>query len=82
MLFHTWVFAAFFVVALGGHLALRRTAAGNAWLLVASYVFYGWWQPWFVLLMMASTAVDYLCGRAMATAHASRRRRVAATKRQ
>ena len=30
---------------------------------VASYVFYGWWRPDFVLLMLVSTAVDYACGR-------------------
>ena len=28
-----------------------------------SYVFYGWWNPWFVLLMGAGTIVDYYCGR-------------------
>ncbi|MGI5817123.1 MAG: MBOAT family O-acyltransferase [Armatimonadota bacterium] len=27
-----------------------------------SYVFYGWANPWFVLLMLFSTTVDYFCG--------------------
>jgi len=27
-----------------------------------SYVFYGWANPWFVLLMLFSTTVDYICG--------------------
>jgi len=27
-----------------------------------SYVFYGWANPWFVLLMLFSTVVDYTCG--------------------
>ncbi|MGD9497501.1 MAG: MBOAT family protein [Armatimonadota bacterium] len=27
-----------------------------------SYVFYGWANPWFILLMLFSTTVDYLCG--------------------
>ncbi|MDF1823177.1 MAG: MBOAT family protein [Verrucomicrobiales bacterium] len=31
-------------------------------LTLLSYVFYGWWNPWFVLLMFGSTLVDYLCG--------------------
>ncbi len=31
-------------------------------LTVLSNVFYGWWNPWFVLLMFGSTAVDYGCG--------------------
>jgi alginate O-acetyltransferase complex protein AlgI len=29
----------------------------------ASYVFYGWWRPDFVLLMLVSTVVDYSCGK-------------------
>jgi alginate O-acetyltransferase complex protein AlgI len=29
---------------------------------LASYVFYGWWRPDFVLLMLLSTVVDYTCG--------------------
>jgi alginate O-acetyltransferase complex protein AlgI len=34
----------------------------NTLLLLASYVFYGWWDPWYVLLMFAVTAVNYVCG--------------------
>ena len=30
---------------------------------VASYVFYGWWRPDFVVLMLISTVVDYRCGK-------------------
>ena len=32
------------------------------WLLAASYFFYGYWNPVFLLLLLLSTAVDYLCG--------------------
>ncbi|MEM1449806.1 MAG: MBOAT family protein [Planctomycetota bacterium] len=32
-------------------------------LTLASYVFYGWWRPDFVLLMWVSTLVDFNCGR-------------------
>ncbi len=35
----------------------------NQLLTVASYIFYGWWNPAFCLLMLFSTAVDYFCGR-------------------
>lgn len=28
-----------------------------------SYIFYGWWNPWFVLLMAGGTVVDYYCGK-------------------
>jgi len=31
-------------------------------LTLVSYIFYGWWSPWFTLLMLGSTAVDYVCG--------------------
>ena len=34
----------------------------NLFLLVASYVFYGWWNPWFVGLMFIATFVNYTCG--------------------
>jgi alginate O-acetyltransferase complex protein AlgI len=35
-------------------------------LTLLSYVFYGWANPIFVVLMLASTAIDYACGRAIA----------------
>ena len=31
-------------------------------LTLVSYVFYGWWNPWFTLLMLVSTLIDYVCG--------------------
>jgi hypothetical protein len=48
---------------LAGYYALpERSTWRNAWLLLTSYVFYGWWIPWFVLLMLFITAVNYGCG--------------------
>jgi len=47
----------------------------NAFLTVASYVFYGWWAPWFVILMMTSTVLDYVCGGIIAQPEASNQRR-------
>jgi alginate O-acetyltransferase complex protein AlgI len=35
----------------------------NLWLTGASYVFYGWWQPWFVCLMMFTTVLDFFWGK-------------------
>jgi alginate O-acetyltransferase complex protein AlgI len=35
----------------------------NRWLTLASYLFYGWWKPWFVCLMLASSILDYAMGR-------------------
>ncbi len=37
----------------------------NAVLTVISYLFYGWANPLFMVLMLASTVVDYVCGRTM-----------------
>jgi alginate O-acetyltransferase complex protein AlgI len=41
---------------------------------VASYVFYGWWRPDFVLLMLLSTGVDYTAGARIARGRAVGRR--------
>ncbi len=38
----------------------------NAFLTAMSYVFYGWWNPWFTTLMLATTVVNYWCGRMIA----------------
>jgi alginate O-acetyltransferase complex protein AlgI len=35
----------------------------NVWITLGSYVFYGWWQPWFAGLMLFTTALDYIWGR-------------------
>ncbi|MCX6924237.1 MAG: hypothetical protein NT154_13650, partial [Verrucomicrobia bacterium] len=35
----------------------------NLWITLASYAFYGWWQPWFVCLMMFTTVMDYFWGK-------------------
>jgi len=35
----------------------------NTWITIASYIFYGWLVPWFVVLMLASTTWDYVCGK-------------------
>jgi alginate O-acetyltransferase complex protein AlgI len=59
MLFHTWPFAVFLLILLPVFFALRRTRLWLPWLLVGSYVFYGWWNPYYLLLVLYSTALDY-----------------------
>jgi alginate O-acetyltransferase complex protein AlgI len=34
----------------------------NAFITLASYIFYGWLVPWFVILMFITSYKDYLCG--------------------
>ena len=42
----------------------------NLFVAVASYVFYGWWRPDFVSLMLFSTVLDFTCGRRITAARA------------
>ena len=50
-------------------------AKRNLFLLAASYVFYGWWNPWFVVLMFFATAVNFVCGHIIAGAPDGAKRR-------
>ena len=59
MLFHTWPFLVFLMVVLPGFFALRKTRLWLPWLTVASYFFYGWWNPYYLLLVMYSTLLDF-----------------------
>jgi alginate O-acetyltransferase complex protein AlgI len=61
MLFNSGVFALFFAAFLPLYLLCRRRVAlRNLLLIVASYAFYGWWDPRFLILVAVSTSVDYL----------------------
>lgn len=60
MLFHTLPFLLFMLVVLPVFFALRKTPFWIAWLLAASYFFYGWWNPYYLLLIAYSTTLDYL----------------------
>src|ERR1051326_2187900 len=59
MLFHTWPFLLFMLVVLPVFFALRGTQLWIPWLMVASYFFYGWWNPYYLLLVIYSTFLDY-----------------------
>lgn len=59
MLFHTWPFALFLAVVLPGYLLLRRTGGWRLWLLLASCVFYGWWNPYYLVLIFYTMAMDF-----------------------
>jgi alginate O-acetyltransferase complex protein AlgI len=53
----------------------RISQARNFFLLLASYVFYGWWNPWYVLLMLSVSLANYGCGVVMSRADAGPRQR-------
>ena len=60
MAFTSFVFAAFFLIVYGLYwLTQGRLRAQNIMLLVASYVFYGWWDVRFLTLIALSSVVDY-----------------------
>ena len=59
MLFHTWPFVLFFAIVYPVYLCLKKTRFGLLWLLVASYFFYGWINPLYVVLILYATVVDY-----------------------
>jgi len=88
MVFSTYLFLfAFLPAVLLGYYALPGlikpfgpsveliSRSRNSFLLVMSYLFYGWWNPWFILLMLFVTAVNYACGLAISRPGVSARGR-------
>ena len=76
MLFNTEEFACFFAILFPLYWALRtRLRAQNLLLLSASYYFYACWEPRFLLLLIASTVMDFGCGLAVDRIEEPRRRK-------
>lgn len=74
MVFNSIEFFVFAVVVLTLYWTMRRRAQ-NALLLIASYVFYGWWDYRFLALIAISTLSDfYIAGRCHRSAEATRRK--------
>ena len=59
MLFHTWPFLVFLLVVLPVFFALRKTRLWLPWLTLASYFFYGWWNPYYLFLVLYATVLDF-----------------------
>jgi alginate O-acetyltransferase complex protein AlgI len=74
MLFNSWTFAVFLAIVLPLYYYLdwRRQ---NIFLLAASYLFYGWWDWRFLILLMLSTVVDFFVAKGMTAASDLTRRR-------
>src|SRR6478672_1756399 len=64
MIFHSLTYLVFLAVVLALYWSLPRRGQ-NLMLLFASYIFYGWEHPWFLLPLWASTLVDYSCALGM-----------------
>src|SRR5579871_3354011 len=55
---------------------LQSASARYIWLAVTGYIFYGYWNPYFCLLMAFSTLVSYTAGLGFLRWHTPRARRV------
>jgi alginate O-acetyltransferase complex protein AlgI len=68
MLFNSYAFIfGYLPVTLAGFFLLARSShrLASLWLAAASLFFYGWWNPVFVVLVMASITVNYAFGYAI-----------------
>ena len=80
MLFNSLDFAIFLPLFFLVYLALRkRVTARNLLILGGSYLFYGWWDVRFLLLIVISTAVDYLAALMIERGRVSGRTRAVVT---
>lgn len=76
MLFSSYVFIfCLLPVAVSGYFVLARLGRVQAalWLVAVSFVFYGWWNPAFVPLLVASVAGNYVIARLIGRAGAAPR---------
>ena len=65
MLFQTTEFLVLLLAVFVGVSLLRRPSGQQTLLLMASYLFYGWWDVRFLMLLLLSTAIDYTAARGM-----------------
>lgn len=73
MLFNSWTFWVFLAVVLPIYWRLPHRLQ-NLFLLAASYLFYGWWDWRFLLLIALSTVMDFALGNLVFAAPTGRRR--------
>ena len=63
MIFTSIDFLVFLAIQMIFFLTVRPRNVHNAILLVSGYIFYGYVHPWFCLLILAFTLVDFSCGK-------------------
>lgn len=76
MVFASFIFLFWFLPAFLPVYFALPVRVRNLWLVLGSLVFYGWWRPQFVLLMLFSTLVDYVAAARMGAADDAARRRL------
>jgi alginate O-acetyltransferase complex protein AlgI len=65
VLFNSLTFIVFFAVVVSAYWTMRSWPARKNLLVVASYIFYGAWNPPFAALLFGTTAMDFYLGRIM-----------------
>jgi alginate O-acetyltransferase complex protein AlgI len=76
MLFNSLTFIVFLVIVLGLYYTnIFKWSGKKLMLLVASYVFYGFWNPPLVILLWISTIVDWTAGNKLAVEENQRKRK-------
>jgi len=66
MLFNSLTFVVFFALVVTAYWTMRDWEARKNLLVLASYIFYGAWNPPFAALLFATTALDFYLGRRIA----------------
>src|SRR5205823_5368233 len=76
MLFNSLTFVVFFVIVVTLYWSMNSWTARKNLLVVASYIFYGAWNPPFAALLFSTTAMDFWLGRQIGKAKDRHKRRV------
>ncbi|MDY6805500.1 MAG: MBOAT family O-acyltransferase [Cyanobacteriota bacterium] len=77
MLFNSFVFLGFFIVVYALYLIFKKHyRVQNTLLLVASYIFYGYWDVRFLSLLAISTVVDFFVGKNLQETEEPRNRKI------
>src|SRR5437588_2276609 len=75
MNFASKAFFIFLPIVLLTYHALPSRTAKFRFLLAASWLFYAWWIPGFLVILILPTVIDYWCGQRIADAGDDRRKR-------
>lgn len=79
MLFNSLVFFIFLPIVFAGYWIIGERRKQNLWLLVSSYVFYGWWDWRFLFLIAGCSLVNFWAGGFIASTDVRWKRRAALT---
>jgi alginate O-acetyltransferase complex protein AlgI len=77
MLFNSIDFAIFLPIVFIVYWLLKENLrVQNILIVVASYIFYGWWDQKFLILIAFSTLVDFVLGNALANTDDTKKRKL------